>query len=750
MKKTALSFAVATVLPLMIAGCGGGGGGGGTRSDSSSESSSISTSPAIARTGQVTGLQGVNYATATKSGTTSNTGQFDYVEGEDVTFYVGDIELGTAEGQAEVTISDLAGGNAQMAKNIERFLLTVDYDMSPANGVLITKSIHEAAEGKSLNFNQSEYLFTIEAARTVSPNLASDDHVTVFKHSVANLLPKAYQQKSNRSAQQALAQFTYPQVSAADIDSIPGVQEEAAEVIDLMLQNAVEENGSPLEFILGAMNVPLVVESDETGSLVDMYIEYKQRIARIGRDAPIVDREDFIEAPETPDFVDVQHFVVMSDFQMRDEESPLNVNPVKFLIPSSYYPASAHIAYQVDDMVRTLRDYEAEVNKPIEMAVFTGDFTDISQYNETRLGIDVLDGGMINPDSGADDDPIPGYFEDGKPNDTYDAFEALGLNGQEDGQADIPWYYIAGNHDGLMLGNFPITDEPLNLFGTDVRGGTRELFDNIATGDVNWLGFEPTIIGFITNLFNENWRIAPDEDRRVLNPAEIAHEMFHSSSHPHGHGMQHVIDQQGDLNGKQHYSFESDNGLVRHIALDTNMPLGPEGWLTLNSISWIRAELDQAVANGQLVIVSSHHKPKDIIINGFLLIDILNQYPNVIAHLVAHSHTNAIRARAGDDALHSYWEIESGSMVNWPQQFRTLDIQIDVESGIGVMNSTMLNHSTDSPLHVSNRGRFLSYIERQLEGSFFGDGGLETAEGLDSDRNTRLYFAVPDSVLARL
>ena len=75
------------------------------------------------------------------------------------------------------------------------------------------------------------------------------------------------------------------------------------------------------------------------------------------------------------------------------------------------------------------------------------------------------------------------------------------------------------------------------------------------------------------------------------------------------------------------------------------MPLGPEGWLTLQSISWLRAELDDAAANGQLVIVSSHHKPKDIIINGYLLIDILNEYPNVIAHLVAHSHTTRPKTR---------------------------------------------------------------------------------------------------------
>ncbi|MDX1696294.1 MAG: metallophosphoesterase [Ketobacteraceae bacterium] len=752
MKKTAQIIATTTLLPLFITACGGGGSSGsGTDNGSSSvvaDSNTVPNDGPVLR-GQITGLQGLRYETQSESGVTSESGQFDYRNGDTITFYVGDIALGSAAAAAKLDISDLAGGNQETRTNIEKFLLTLDYDLSPANGVLITSSIHDAARGLSLDFTQDSARFTREAESLVGKSLASEEHLIVFRHGTEELLPKAYQQSAARAAQQTLMDFSYPSVTREQIDALPGIEAEADTVFELMLGNTLRPGDSPLEYIMAALNTPLVLDRDAEGSLFDMYVEYKHRVNRIGESAPHIDREDFVAAINTDNLVDVQHFVVMSDFQMRDDESPLNVNPVKFLIPSSYYPASAHIAYQVDDMVRTLRNYEARINKPVEMAIFTGDFIDISQYNEVRLGIDVLDGGMIDPDTGIDDDPIPGTFADGKPNDTYDPFMALGLNGSGD-QADIPWYYVAGNHDGLMLGNFPITSEPLNLFGKEIRGGTREFYDEIATGDLNWFGYDPSLLGFLLHFLDGSWKLEPDANRRVVDPADIAQEMFNSTSQPHGHGMQHVIEQQGSLDQKQHYSFESNNGLVRHIALDTNMPLGPEGWLTLQSLSWLRAELDAAVAKGQLVIVSSHHKPKDIIINGHLLIDILNQYPNVIAHLVAHSHMNAIRARAGKDALHSYWEIESGSMVNWPQQFRMLDIQIDPESGTGVMTSTMLNHSTDSPLHVSNRGRFLSYIERDLEGYFFGDGGLEAAEGLPEDRNTRLYFQVPDGVLNRL
>jgi hypothetical protein len=79
-----------------------------------------------------------------------------------------------------------------------------------------------------------------------------------------------------------------------------------------------------------------------------------------------------------------------------------------------------------------------------------------------------------------------------------------------------------------------------------------------------------------------------------------------------------------------------------------------------------------------------------------------------------------------------------------------LDVQVNAETGTGVIVSTMLNHETDSPLHISNRGRFLSYVETVLEASFSGEDALVNAEGTPQDRNARLYFVVPPAVLTRL
>lgn len=746
------------LLSLALAACGGGGSDSAAPAPgnpSSNPPASGSQTPGSQTPsdgllkGRLLGVQGVQYQAGEHKGVTDQTGQFQYPAGAQVQFQVGDILLGRTAGKAELTLADLAAGDADTEDNLIRFLLTLDYDLMPMNGALVTQAMHKAAKGKQLEFRQNSAQFQLDAEQVLQAGLASDMHVAAFRHSSKNMLPALNADQSEQRVR-ALRQARYPKVSAEEIAQLPGIEDEARQVIQLLLQDTPRPGHSPLENIFSATHTPLVLDGDN-GSLVDLYVRYKQRLQPIGPDAPYVEREDLTpRISARSDLVDVQHFVVMTDFQLHDTQSPLHVNPLKFLIAASYYPASPSIPLHIDDMVRTLRVHEEQTGEPLEMMLFTGDFIDISQHNELRRGIDVLDGGLVEHDSGAKDDPIPGLADNGRPNDSFDAFTALGLNGY-DGKADIPWYFVAGNHDGLMLGNFPITDQPLRLFGQTLRGGTREFFNSISTGRTNWLGYSPTLTGFLQHLFDPgSFIVAPDADRRVVTPFDVASEMFNSNSLPLGHGMQLVQEQQGTLENRLNYSFTSHNGLLRHIALDTSMPIGPEGWLFPQDIQWLKRELQEAKDAGQLVIVSSHHMPKDIVLNGQGLVKVLNSYPNVIAHIVAHDHANTIEPRPGRDAEHGYWEIQTSSMVNWPQQVRLMDIKIDRASGTGFIQTTMLNHEASDPYQVSQRGRFLSYLERYLEGALHAEDALVEAEGKPDARNTRLYFKVPAGVMARL
>lgn len=117
--------------------------------------------------------QGVDFRTPTRSGTTDAQGRFTYLPGEDVTFSVAGIEIGSAAGAPDISLFTLAGltppSNERMlrraldvatrthspftrAMNIELLLLELDADGNPANG-LDVRNRRETLAGVSLDFD---------------------------------------------------------------------------------------------------------------------------------------------------------------------------------------------------------------------------------------------------------------------------------------------------------------------------------------------------------------------------------------------------------------------------------------------------------------------------------------------------------------------------------------------------------------------------------------------------------------------
>lgn len=512
-------------------------------------------------------------------------------------------------------------------------------------------------------------------------------------------------------------------------------------LFSLMLLEKNPEGLSQLEMLYRAYDLPLLFKANKSfpndTNLADLYADYRKRLEQIGQTSAYIEREDIIAKPLANFSPQSFHQVlVLSDFQMRDEESPFLLYPLKPYFPTSYYPANPHVPYIVEDALKTFRDFEKEKQLSIDLAIFTGDMTDNGQYNEVRWGIDVLDGGHVNPDSGADDDIFKGRYKNGEPNDTSDDFIATGLQ-------KMPWYFVAGNHDGLAMGVFAMTYQPLDLFFTKLKHGSFGFMNDVSIGDTNYLGTIPNLRSMFSYWWSEKPfdKVVPDKDRRLLNPADIAKEMFVTTGFPRGHGMNYTQDLMHDRS----YSFvtPSKNSPfnIRHIVLDTNAK-HLEGEFPDNKMRWLKQELQIALEEKQLVIVSSHHKPIDIYDNGSDLVTLLNSYPNVIAHLVAHWHCNNLEARLGDTPENGYWQIETDSMVNWPQQLRILDISIDTQTGVGVIKTTMINHDNANPYAVSERGRFLSYLEAYLIG---GEDKLQVREGLPNTRNTLLYFKLPSA-----
>lgn len=103
---------------------------------------------------------GLRFDTPTCSGVTDHTGTFQFRDGEVVTFSVGDVVVGVARGAQRLTIADIVarvdGNIAKVADpgltNIARFLLTLDDDGNPDNGITLTPQVHELVGDRRIDF----------------------------------------------------------------------------------------------------------------------------------------------------------------------------------------------------------------------------------------------------------------------------------------------------------------------------------------------------------------------------------------------------------------------------------------------------------------------------------------------------------------------------------------------------------------------------------------------------------------------
>ncbi len=106
-------------------------------------------------------VSGISYSTATQSGVTNSSGAFNYLEGETVTFSIGDIKLPSTIAKFVLTPIDLVGNGADITNNtvtnISRFLQTLDSDNDTAEGIDIDQATIEAAANISIDFTATDF-----------------------------------------------------------------------------------------------------------------------------------------------------------------------------------------------------------------------------------------------------------------------------------------------------------------------------------------------------------------------------------------------------------------------------------------------------------------------------------------------------------------------------------------------------------------------------------------------------------------
>jgi hypothetical protein len=138
---------------LLLVGLAAGGivaCGGGSSSSSDNPSPNVLTGTFID-----SAVGNIGYRTETRSGTTNSAGEFRYLEGETVVFFIGDLELPPVEAKMVVTPLEIAQTddvNNRIVINLARLLQSLDEDGDPSNGITIPANA--ATVAVPLNFDQ--------------------------------------------------------------------------------------------------------------------------------------------------------------------------------------------------------------------------------------------------------------------------------------------------------------------------------------------------------------------------------------------------------------------------------------------------------------------------------------------------------------------------------------------------------------------------------------------------------------------
>ncbi len=230
---------------------------------------------------------------------------------------------------------------------------------------------------------------------------------------------------------------------------------------------------------------------------------------------------------------------------------------------------------------------------------------------------------------------------------------------------------------------------------------------------------------------------------------------------------------------------------MRFIALDTVAEAGtivtPTGHFTADGniddpqFKWLEGQLKAATEADELVVLFSHHAPESLTADAAdelappcLLndahghdvnpgcdldprnsqpihletdtVEMLHQYPNVIAWVAGHSHVNTVDAFPNPSGPGGFWSIRVAAEADWPQQSRLLQV-FDNHDGTLSIFGTILDHvgqSAAPPAGTAASGMDLNDLASVGRTMSFNDlqSGAPEGEGEAKDRNVELL--VPD------
>jgi hypothetical protein len=410
-------------------------------------------------------------------------------------------------------------------------------------------------------------------------------------------------------------------------------------------------------------------------------------------------------------------FAHLADLQLADDESPARVAnaDTKGATSAALRPQDPYLCNLMSAAVHTINGLNKVV--PIQFTMLGGDNVDSAQNNELDWVLGILGGGRkIECDSGSNDDLVSG-----PDNDPKDPFVPEGL--------DIPWWWVSGNHDELVQGNYPV--------GGTVAGASP------STGSFSLLGTRDYRNAAGEGRISHTGLVA--DPRRETMTSKTLMSRIAAMGYGHGIGAPQVD------RGKAFYHFDVPGTPVRFIVLDTAAEGGgASGMLHRADVDkFVKPALDEAKATGKWVILSSHHSVEALTVDGgtfgskqpdAMLPDewkaFIGGYPNVLFSIVGHNHNHDVKAIVPAKGT-PWWEVMTASIADFPHQFRFVEIW-DGDNGWVMLRATVIDLDLESNA-LGAAARKLGVVDYTTGWSALREPGPTTK------RNVELWARKPGS-----